>query len=419
MRAGKILWVALMLPALASAVSPLLVVAGTVITPIITNLLHLDDLLASAGGGAFIAALNNLTGICTVPAGVQLNGMISLAYLGALAAFFFLLFLHLAERFLFGASRVPLLAKVEDVFVTFLIVAAFHLLFSLVGGVDYYFLKASIEYVDKGIAILTDSYLKLVFANFVFATLFNLDVPLIQRGGMIFASVNLGFVSKPLTDSVMLLANMMQTSLTEWVVRRITLCLTPSLVILYLFPIGALLRGLYFTRGAGSAMLALAFSLFFFYPFLNFISYKIFEVGESFMDVNLVSPTAKELADMAKYITITAGVVWGLAYFLNYGVNLIKELGDAVGLSISPGITSVLSLPTRAVSFIYYLSLIVFLVGLVMGHIPLLFRDLFTFVVSYGVVLPAINIYLTLVLAIELSKVFGMQVDLSAFMRLI
>jgi len=405
--------------ALSHAINNLLVVGGVVVAPILASLLKLDQVMGLVGAQATQYLINASTGMCNHQ-GLGLGySYIGMAYIAAVGVFLFMVVLHMVEKLLFGTSRIPLLVKAEDAITTVLIVTVFLFLFSLFGGTQYYFLESSMEYVDKGIAILTNSYARLVFANFIFATLFNIDIPLLKRGGMIALAVNTGFVSKPLTDSVMLLANMMQTSLTEWVVRRITLCLIPPLTLLYLLPIGALLRGLYFTRGAGSAMLALAFSLYFFYPFLNFISYQIFQATHYFMNAHLISPAVDDLAEVAGYLIVTMGLIWGFTFAINYVASVLPSLAKAVGINLKGTVQSILSLPTRLTGHVYLLALVAFMVGMVMGFLPALFRDLFIFIVAYGIVLPAVNIYLTLVMAIELSKSFGMQVDLSAFMRLI
>ncbi|MEM2909138.1 MAG: hypothetical protein QW171_03175 [Candidatus Bilamarchaeaceae archaeon] len=222
--------------------------------------------------------------------------------------------------------------------------------------------------------------------NYSTITLFNMIVHIIYGAtlwvGTNFRSMynfNLGPVLKPFIDLLGIGTQMLSLALGEWMAHAMLLCFIKKWSWSIFIPAGVLLRAFPQTRDAGEAIFMLVMALGTIYPFMFVVDYEVHKL----LSPNLVNPVLliNEYASRTGLLTIGGTA---LAMMLVGGGAIVPIVGGVVAVGTI----------TLMESVVYY-------------------------VVIMGLLLPFINIFITLTLAREWAKVFNVNVNYLSFMKII
>lgn len=192
-------------------------------------------------------------------------------------------------------------------------------------------------------------------------------------------SFNLGPVLRPVIDLIGTSLQFLSLGMSEWLLHVLLLCMIKKYMWGFFIPLGLLLRAFPYTRNAGEALLSLSFALAIFYPFMFLFTYEVHKL----MSYNLVDARG------------------AMGAFINQS-----------------GILSVFAL-VLAVSFLTAGVFMPFFLG---GAINLLFelvRSAVYYIVIISVLMPFLNIFVTLTVAKETAKVFNVDVNFMSFLKII
>lgn len=192
-------------------------------------------------------------------------------------------------------------------------------------------------------------------------------------------SFNLGPVLRPIIDLVGTTLQFLSLGMSEWLLHIVTLCLIKRWMWSFFIPVGMLLRALPHTRAAGEALLALAFALVIFYPFMFLVDYEVHKL----MKGNLVDPKAAMSSFIHKSGILNVFGAVLVVLFLMGGVFMPFFLGSALTLAFE--------LIKGAVYYVMIISLL----------------------------LPFLNIFITLTAAKETAKFFNVDVNYMSFLKII
>ncbi|MBI5227095.1 hypothetical protein HY988_00770 [Candidatus Micrarchaeota archaeon] len=192
-------------------------------------------------------------------------------------------------------------------------------------------------------------------------------------------SFNMGPILKPLIDVIGTSLQFLSLGISEWLLHLVTLCIIKKWTWSLFIPLGILLRAIPFTRNAGEALIAIAFSLALVYPFMFLIDYEVHKL----MRGNII--------DAQKAIN---------SFITNSGI--FNVFGTAV---ISMLLTSGVLVP--------------FFMGGIVSLAFELVRGSVYYIVMMAVLLPFFNIFVTLTAAKETAKFFGVNVNFFGFLKLI
>jgi hypothetical protein len=192
-------------------------------------------------------------------------------------------------------------------------------------------------------------------------------------------SFNLGPVLKPLIDIIGSTLQFLSLGLSEWMLHIITLCIIKKWSWGLFIPMSILLRAIPFTRNGGEALFALVFALVIFYPFMFLFDYEVHKV----LQHNLVDPSSAMSSFIHKsgILSVFGSVL--VVMFLMAGVFMPFFLGGALTIAFE--------LVRGAIYYIVILSLL----------------------------LPFINIFITLTVAKESAQFFRVDVNFLSFLKVI
>lgn len=192
-------------------------------------------------------------------------------------------------------------------------------------------------------------------------------------------SFNLGPALKPIIDILGSAMQFLGVALGEWIVHLIILCIIKKWTWGVLIPVGFLLYMLPHTRSAGAGLLSLMFSLSLIYPLMFVANYEIYRItSTSIMDNTYVANTFFEQSGLSELGLLTVALVFMMA-----GVLMPFFAGAAISM--------VFELLRNAIYYIVIISLL----------------------------LPFINIFVTLTSAREFARSLGANVNFMSFMRLV
>jgi hypothetical protein len=222
--------------------------------------------------------------------------------------------------------------------------------------------------------------------DYSFMLIYNMIIHTIYSATMWFGvtwramySFNLGPVLKPLIDLLGFVLQFLSVSIGEWVLHLITLCLIKKWTWSALIPIGIFARSLPPTRTAGDALVALIFAFSVIYPAMFLLDYEIYN--------------------------ITKGAL----------VNSQTAVGSFIDDSGIGGVTTVLI----GVAFLTAGAIFPFFVNAGLSIAIELVRNAIYYVVIMGLLLPFINIFVTLTAAKETARFFNIDVNFMAFVKII
>ncbi len=191
-------------------------------------------------------------------------------------------------------------------------------------------------------------------------------------------SFNLGPALKPLIDLIGMVLQLLFVALGEWIVHLVTLCVIkkwswslfiPFALIVYVFPP---------TRGSGSALLALFLVITLIYPMMFVVNAEVYRVTKY-------------------YLSDATGM---LNTFFNGGIFGVVGLVGAAMILMGGALAPFLFNSAIAIAFE-------------------LVKNSLYFIVMMGLLLPFMNIFITLTAARETAKAFGTDVNFMSFIKII
>jgi len=192
-------------------------------------------------------------------------------------------------------------------------------------------------------------------------------------------SFNLGPVLKPLIDIVGSALQFLSLGISEWLLHIITLCMIKRWTWGLFIPLSMLLRAFPYTRNAGEALFALVFALALFYPFMFIFDYEVHKI----MKYNLVDAqnAMSSFLHRSGIMSLFGSVL--IMMFLMAGVFMPFFLGGALNLAFE------------------------------------LIRGSVYYIVIISILLPFLNIFVTLTAAKEIASFFRTDVNFMSFLRII
>jgi hypothetical protein len=192
-------------------------------------------------------------------------------------------------------------------------------------------------------------------------------------------SFNLGPVLKPLIDIIGTALQFLSLGISEWMLHIVTLCIIKRWAWGLFIPLGMLLRSFPYTRNGGEALLALTFALVIIYPFMFLFDYEVHKV----MQGNLVdaSSAVSSFIHKSGILAVFGSVL--IIMFLMAGVFMPFFLGGALTLAFE------------------------------------LIRGAVYYIVIMSLLLPFLNIFVTLTAAKESAAFFKVDVNFMSFLKII
>jgi len=190
---------------------------------------------------------------------------------------------------------------------------------------------------------------------------------------------NLGPVLKPIIDIIGTSLQYLSLAISEWMVHNIILCFIKRWTWGLFIPLAIFLRAIPYTRNAGEALLSLTFALALIYPLMFLVSYE----AHKLVSVNLADNESALSAFITRsgIFSIAAALV-AIALFAA-GAILPFFLGGAITIAFD--------LVRSSVYYIIIMSMLV----------------------------PFLNIFITLTLAREWAKIFNVTVNYMSFLKII
>lgn len=308
--------------------------------------------------------------------------------------------------------------KVQDIIITVLLVLIFGGMFMAVGGTNYGFIRNSMKFT-KDIVLEASTYILILsFLNSIIVLLSQLSVPLPFNADYVFAiTINFQQAVKPLIDASFTIAGFYSFLLSEWTSKFFILCFMRFYAYPILIPLGILLRSFNFTRGAGNALIAITLSFFFVYPIMLSFNYALYKSTLGKLSLYKLEPVRQVMYNIGPIILYIGGI--------SLGKNIFSKLISGK----MPWIKDFLNKPSISTGALKFLSgivaktgqLTILIVGLMItiNYITKILIQSVNLIVIYSFILTALNIYVTLVLAQEISRHLGTEIELSAFMKVL
>jgi len=239
-------------------------------------------------------------------------------------------------------------------------------------------IDAAMAFCRSLIVEMVTDYSNLVLYNMVVHTLYSSTMWFGVTFRVMY-SFNLGPVLKPLIDIVGMALQFLGLGISEWMLHLVMLCLIKKWTWSLFIPLGIFLRALPQTRGAGEALFAVVFALALIYPFMFIVTYETHKV----MRGNLAEGRSMLSSFVQKSgILAVAGSVL-VIMFLAAGVFFPFFVGSALNLAFE------------------------------------LIRNAVYYAVIMSLLLPFLNIFITLTAAREIAKFFNVDVSFMSFIRVI
>jgi hypothetical protein len=192
-------------------------------------------------------------------------------------------------------------------------------------------------------------------------------------------SFNVGPILKPLVDMFAVVIQFLSASLGEWVLHFMILCFIKKWTWTLFIPVGMLMRAFPQTRDAGNALFGIFFALAAIYPLMIVANYEIYKVT-SFA----ISDSQSALGAFFGQTGVLGSGIYGLALLFTLGSVIMPFIMGAM-------INLAFELVNNAIYYIVIISLL----------------------------LPFINIFITLTSAREITRFFGSEINFGSFVKLI
>lgn len=195
-------------------------------------------------------------------------------------------------------------------------------------------------------------------------------------------TMQLGPALRPLIDAVSFGLQFLITTYGEWTIFAFMFCFIQRWFLPLFFPLGLFLRTIPHTRGGGNTLIAFAIALSTIYPLMFYIDSVIFK--DQFPDE-------------------------GAAKYLQEGLrSIFAQLALGGFAAVLLGFSIIFVSPVLVLSILMLLYILTS-VAWEVTHL----------VVVFSILLPILNIFVTLSFAREIAKLLGTEINLSAFAKLI
>ncbi|VVB98092.1 Uncharacterised protein [uncultured archaeon] len=273
-------------------------------------------------------------------------------------------------------NEMILTAVVAAVFITFLFSSSFS---TSLFGFDVF--KEATHYSYKMLYKIGSVSAVMISANIVLNSIYTIYIPFgAVRKAM---TMQLGPALRPLIDGVSFSLQFLITTYGEWTVFVFMFCFIEKWFLPFFFPLGMLLRAFPHTRGGGNTLIALAVALSTIYPLMFYIDSTIFD--KQFQQP-MLSVQYFDQAIRAIFAHLSLGGIASL-------------FGALSAFYVSP----------------------VMVAGIIMAGYMFwdVAFDVLHLVVMFSILLPILNIFVTISFARELSRALGTEINLGAFAKLI
>ncbi|MGB9719114.1 MAG: hypothetical protein ACPL06_00785 [Candidatus Anstonellales archaeon] len=332
-------------------------------------------------------------GKCEEPKGIL--DVFGLSYLALVVVIFFYTAAYLTGKlFNYPITDALLRIKIDEVATTVFIILAVTFLYSFVnssGG--YYYLNEAIKYNDKILGhVLRNIGIFTIFSTIIYL-LYSLTIfiPIIPGMPLIKFTLSIGSAVKPIVDMIFQTSNILAVVVIEWTTMKAILCMIKTWWLSFVLPLGVLLRSLSITKDAGNTLIALGIGMYFLYPVLLTINYDIYEM---------------QIGKAAVGGITNFDLFFGQVKNFFFGETGTKVLGVVI-------IGGLLLLYTRGAFAV--VLVILWLVWLLQN--TLLDTIFLIFIIS--MFLPALNVFITLTFIMELGKLLGTDINVSALTKII
>jgi len=239
-------------------------------------------------------------------------------------------------------------------------------------------IDAAMAYCRSMVVEMVTNYSNLVLYNMVVHTLYSSTMWFGVTWRVMY-SFNLGPVLKPLIDILGMALQFLGIGISEWMLHLVMLCLIKRWTWSLFIPIAIFLRTIPQTRGAGEALFAVVFALAVIYPLMFLVTYETHKV----MRNNLVESQSlvSSFVQKSGILAVTASVL--VIMFLAAGVFFPFFISSALSVAFE------------------------------------LIRNAVYYVVVMSLLLPFINIFVTLTAAREVAKFFNVDVSFMSFVKII
>jgi len=359
--------------------------------PAPSNLSQIEQLTSQEKIQEMVDATARL-GKCEEPE--SMLDVFGLSYLAMVVVIFFYTAAYLGGKLLnYPITDAILRIKIDEVATTVFIIFAISFLYAFVnssGG--YYYLNEAIEYNQKILKhVLGNIGIFTIFSTIIYIlSSFTIYIPIIPGVTLIKFTISIGPALKPIVDMIFQSSNMLAVIVIEWTTMGAILCMIKTWWLSFILPLGVLFRSLSITKDAGNTLIALAIGMYFLYPLLLTINYDIYEM---------------QIGKAA-----TSGIT-NYDLFLGQVKNFF--FGEAPTVLIGIILAGILALYTRGAFAIAII--ITWLLWLLQN--TLLDTVFLIFIVS--MFLPALNVFITLTFVMELGKLLGTDINVSALTKII
>lgn len=239
-------------------------------------------------------------------------------------------------------------------------------------------IDAAMAFCRSLIVDMVTNYSNLVIYNMVVHTLYSSTMWFGVTWRVMY-SFNLGPVLKPLIDIIGMALQFLGLGISEWMLHLVMLCLIKRWTWSLFIPIAIFLRTIPQTRGSGEALFAIIFALAVIYPFMFLVTYETHKV----MSNNLVDSQSilSSFVQKSGILSVTASVL--VIMFLAAGVFFPFFISSALSVAFE------------------------------------LIRNAVYYVVIMSLLLPFLNIFVTLTAAREIAKFFSVDVSFMSFVKII
>jgi len=243
---------------------------------------------------------------------------------------------------------------------------------------NHYMIDAAMAFSRTMVAEMINNYSILVIYNMVIHTIYS-STMWVGVSWRAMYNFNLGPVLKPLMDIIGMATQYLSLAISEWMVHIIVLCFIKRWMWGVFIPLGMVLRAVPYTRNAGEALLMLTFALGTIYPFMFIFDYE----AHKLMKLTLID-----------------------------GESALQSFIARSGIFSVSGALVVLALLMGGVIFPFF-------VGSAVSVAFELIRSSVYYIVIMSMLLPFLNIFITLTLAREWARVFNVNINFLGFLRIL
>lgn len=269
-------------------------------------------------------------------------------------------------------------------------------------GVDIY--KEASLYTYK-IMYQTSKYLTwYTLANNFFNLVYTVYLPLgsIRRS----VGIGLGPMLKPLIDISSYTLRFLIVAYGSWVIFGYTFCFISQWFLPFFLPLGIFLRSFAPTRGAGNVLIALALSLSLIYPFMFYINSLIYNMQFSYFEQRSALPLFKET------------LLYGFSIFFGLGILGAVSSKDPQSPSYGKFLEKIKAFSSIA-ALIFFSGTIIVTFGTLAIFFYELFEEVAYLIVVFSLILPVLNIFITLTFTREIALLLGTEVSISGLVKVI